>query len=125
MRFWAFMLLMDLLIPLSMIGFGNYFMKKPPKGINYLFGYRIAMSMKNKDTWEFAHQYAGKIWYASGWVTLIISLAAALMLLGQDRETIGRLGGIISLLQCVPLIAVIFPTEIALKKRFDEHGNRR
>ena len=83
------------------------------------------MSMKNKDTWEFAHHYSGKIWYKSGLVTLLISVVAMLMVLGQNTDTIGRLGGIICLLQCIPLVAVIFPTEIALKKNFDKNGTRR
>ena len=50
MGFWIFMLIMDLLIPVTMIGFGSYFMKNAPKEINAVFGYRTSMSMKNKDT---------------------------------------------------------------------------
>ena len=48
MAFWIFMLIMDLLLPFTMIGFGRYFMKKAPKEINSVFGYRTSMSMKNK-----------------------------------------------------------------------------
>ena len=33
MGFWIFMLIMDLLLPFTMIGFGRYFMKKAPKEI--------------------------------------------------------------------------------------------
>ena len=51
MGFWIFMLIMDLLLPFTMIGFGRYFMKKAPKKINSVFGYRSSMSMKNKDTY--------------------------------------------------------------------------
>ena len=61
MGFWIFMLIMDLLLPFTMIGFGRYFMKKAPKEINSVFGYRTSMSMKNKDTWEFAHKYCGDL----------------------------------------------------------------
>ena len=32
MGFWIFMLIMDLLLPFTMIGFGRYFMKKGSKG---------------------------------------------------------------------------------------------
>ncbi len=123
--FWIFMLLMNLLIPLSMIGFGSYFTRNPPKNINKLFGYRTPMSMKNKDTWEYAHRYFGRLWFVTGWITLLFSVVAMLLLLGQNRETIGWLGGIICLLQCIPLAAVIYPTEKALKKKFDKYGNRK
>ena len=76
MGFWIYMLLMNLLNTFTLIGFGKHFMRKAPKEINEVFGYRTPMSMKNKDTWEFAHKYCGKIWYLSlihictGWGTL-------------------------------------------------------
>ena len=66
MGFWIFMVIMDLLVPLTMIGFGRYFLKQAPGTINWVFGYRTEMSMKNKDTWEFAHKYIGKLWYIKG-----------------------------------------------------------
>lgn len=122
MGFWIFMMSMNLLIPLTMIGLGRYFMKKPPKKINHFFGYRTTMSMKNKDTWEFAHKYFGKLCYKTGLVVLLVSVVAMLFLLGKDTETIGRLGAIICLFQCIPLIAIIFPTEKALKDKFGEDG---
>lgn len=49
MGYWFFMLAMNLLLPAIMIISGGYFMKKAPKEINYVFGYRTNMSMKNKD----------------------------------------------------------------------------
>ena len=56
MGFWIFMLIMDLLIPFTMIGFGKMFLKKAPDQINYVFGYRTSMSMKNQDTWVIAER---------------------------------------------------------------------
>ncbi len=66
MGFWIYMFIMDLLIPIVMILLGRAFLKKAPKEINCVFGYRTSMSMKNKDTWEFAHRYCGKIWVICG-----------------------------------------------------------
>ena len=40
MELWIFMLIMDLLLPFTMISFGRYFMKKAPKEINTVFGSR-------------------------------------------------------------------------------------
>ena len=34
MGFWIYMLIMDLLLPFTMIGFGRHFMKNAPKTIN-------------------------------------------------------------------------------------------
>ncbi|MCI8866022.1 MAG: SdpI family protein [Lachnospiraceae bacterium] len=125
MGFWFFMLLMDLIIPLTMIGFGRYFMKNTPKEINAVFGYRTSMSMKNKDTWEFAHKYCGKIWYACGWILLPITVIFLLLVIGKSKDDVGAIGGAICGAQLIPLIGSIFPTEIALKKMFDKNGKRR
>lgn len=125
MGFWFFMQFMNLLIPFTMIGFGKYFMKSAPGNINIVFGYRTSMSMKNQDTWEFAHEYCGKLWFKWGKITLILTVIAMLFLLGKSVDTIGSWGGVICIIQLVPLIAVIVPTENALRKTFDKDGNRR
>ena len=62
MGFWIFMFAVNLLIPLVMVIFGAIFIKTAPKKINFLFGYRTERSMKNEDTWKFAHTYLGKLW---------------------------------------------------------------
>lgn len=123
--FWFFMLLVDLLIPLMMIGYGKMFLNKIPKNINAAFGYRTTMSMKNKDTWEFAHKYCGNIWYVCGWVMLPLSVIPLLFVLNRSIDTIANVGLIISVIQLVPLVGSIFPTEIALRKTFDQNGFRR
>ena len=125
MGFWIFMLVMDLLIPFTMIGFGRYFLKQAPKEINMIFGYRTTMSMKNKETWEFAHKYCGKIWYVCGLIMLPVTVALLLMTIGKSEDCVGTVGGIICTVQLVFLIAAIFPTETALKQHFDKNGKRR
>lgn len=125
MGFWIFMMIMNLLIPFSMIGFGAYFRKKAPKEINYLYGYRTPMSMKNKDTWDFAHHYFGSLWFKMGWIVVFITIIAMLFLVGKDTQTVGYFGVVITLLQCIPLLGPIISTERALRRNFDEDGNRR
>jgi len=125
MGFWIFMLVMDLLIPLSMIGFGKLFAKKAPKEINMFFGYRTSMSMKNKETWEFAHHYFGKLWLRMGWITLALSIIAMLFVIGKDESVVETFGVIVCGIQLVLLFVSIFPTEIALRNNFDKHGNRK
>ncbi len=124
MGFWLFMLIMDLLIPFTMIIFGAIFMKKAPDSINPVFGYRTTMSMKNRDTWEFAHQYCGKLWWILGITLLPITIIPFLFLLGKDNDRVGIVGGVLCLIQLIPLIGSIIPTERALKRTFDKNGNR-
>lgn len=125
MGFWVFMLLTNMLIPFVMIGFGNYFYNRAPKEVNMFFGYRTTMSMKNEDTWVFAHHHCGKLWRVIGWIMLPLSVAAMFFVMNKDAGYVGVFGGALCMIQCVFLIVSIIPTEIALKKTFDEHGNRR
>ena len=48
-----------LLTPVIMLLAGWMMWKHCPREINGLLGYRTARSMKNQDTWRFAHAYCG------------------------------------------------------------------
>lgn len=123
--FWVFMLIINLIIPITMIVFGALFMKKAPKNINAIFGYRTSMSMKNKDTWDFAHKYCGKLWLWLGLVLLPLSIIPLLFVLGKEISITAIVGTVVCLVQIVPLLGSIIPTEIALKKTFDQDGKRK
>jgi len=125
MWFWWFMLICDLLIPVTMILAGRLMWKHPPKKINGLIGYRTSQSMKNMDTWAFAHEYSGRLWWKIGWIIAIPSLLVHFPVYGASDNTIGILGGILVTLQTIILIASIFPTESALKRTFTEEGKRK
>ena len=125
MAFWTFTLAMDLLIPLMMIGFGRLFLTRPPRKINALFGYRTSMSMKNQDTWEFAHRYCGRLWLRWGLILLPLSVLPLFFVGGQDAATVEMVGQVVAAVQLIPLIGSIFPTEAALKRTFDQNGVRR
>lgn len=125
MGFWFFMLAMVLLIPLSMLFLGRYFIRHSPTKINYVFGYRTRMSMKNQDTWQFAHHHFGKTWYVCGLVLTPLSVLGMLLVLGKDENAVGIAGTVLCTIQLLPLLLSIIPTERALRKTFDKDGNRR
>ena len=125
MGFWIFMFIMVLLIPLTMIFFGWLLFRRTPKKINYVFGYRTKRSMMNEETWRFANQYFGKVWYLCGLILAPLSVIAIGIVFGKGPGTVGTVGGIITMLQMLPLIGAIVPTESELKKNFDENGKRR
>lgn len=125
MGYWLFMLGVCLVIPLTMIVFGRHFMHTPPKEINGSYGYRTSMSMKSRETWDFAHRYFGRLWFILGLMLLPLSAAAMLFLLGESVKAIGNSSLIIMAFQLLFLIIPIFPTERALKKNFDQFGFRR
>ena len=123
--FWIFMLAMDLLIPGVMIGFGREFQKNPPTEINPGYGYRTTMSSKNRDTWDFAQRYMGKVWYKWGRVLLVPSFVPLLFVLGRDVGTVGVVGLVVSGMQLVVMLGSTLTTERALKKNFDKNGKRK
>ena len=122
MGFWVFMLCMVLLIPVIMIVFGWIFMKKAPDKVNWGLGYKTKRSMMNEDTWAFAHKYIGRLWWICGLVLLPLSVIPLLLLSGKDKDMVGNVGAFITMVQMIPLVGTIFPTERALKKNFDENG---
>ena len=125
MWFWWYLFFCALLIPGIMIFFGAVFSKKAPKNINTLFGYRTARSMKNRATWDFAHQYAGKIWLRMGSVLLPLSAIAMLFSFGKSDNTVGTVNLMVIAAQLPVMISVIFFTERALKQNFDEYGRKK
>ena len=66
------------LIPVLCFIFGILLYKHEPKKINGCYGYRTCRSMKNEDTWKFANNLLGRLWFRGGAVLIVISAAAVL-----------------------------------------------
>ncbi len=112
-----------IIIPLVMIVFGAIFMENAPGEINHLYGYRSEMSMKNRDTWEFAHKFSGRLWFIFGLILLPVSVIALYLI--QKRLGFGTALLIVLGVQLIPLAGSIILTEIALRIKFDENGEWR
>ena len=125
MWFWWFMLGCDLLIPILMIILGRMMWKHAPGSINKVVGYRTTRSMKNMDTWKFAHDYFGQLWWKIGWAMLIPSAVILFPFYNNSENTIGVVGGILCGIQCIILMVPIFFTERALKRNFTDAGVRK
>lgn len=123
--FWAYMLTMTLLLPTVMLVFGICFAKKAPRNINLWFGYRTERSMKNRDTWEFAHHACGQLWKTIGAVGIPVTAIAMLPAFGKSVSFVGIYGLVIVGIQLAAVIGSVFAVESALKKTFDEQGNRK
>ncbi len=125
MGFWIFMLAIDLLTPLLMLGLGYAFGKHPPKDINAFIGYRTTMSMKNADTWAFAHRYCGKLWLWIGLATLIPSVIPLLFYISAEESIVSLVGVTVMCVQMLLLLVTVIPVEMALHRHFDRDGNRK
>ncbi len=120
-----FIFVSNLIIPIMMLFFGITFKNEGPKKINGFYGYRTSMSMKNKETWDFAHRYCGRLWTKLGFITLFLSIIISLIILSFDDKIQGIVVATIVTIQTIILVASIFPVEKELKKNFDKDGNRR
>lgn len=123
--FWIFMFICAMLIPVTMIIFGVKFLRKAPKNINYTYGYRTTRSMKNRDTWEFAHKQIGSLWKRIGIALLPCSAVVMLFFIGMDIESIGLNSVYIIFIQLVFMVFPIFIVEKRLKNSFDKYGQRK
>lgn len=123
---WITLLITDLLLPVFLIIYGSIYVTKTPKDINGSNGYKTARSRLSQETWKFANHYSARIGRAVGWVLLVVSAAVMVLLFGKDERTVSGFGvGLLFAQVVVLLCSILPPTEAALKKNFDENGNRK
>lgn len=123
--FWIFGWCVCLMLPLIMIVMGRWFKNHAPGKINRVYGYRTTMSMKNQDTWEFAHHDFGIRFFRCGLILTLSVAIGMISLYGKSDDVIGMGILILECIQIVALFVVIAQTERALKKHFDKDGRRR
>lgn len=126
MGFSIFLYVCNILIPVIMVVFGTIFGTHIPKKINTIYGYRTTRSMKNQDTWQFAHKYWGGLWIRLGIIVLIPSVLLSLLFFYFPSKNAMAVFSLVTvMLQTIVLVISIVPVEKALKRTFDENGIRR
>lgn len=113
-------LLLLLMVPIITLTAGYMMYRYTPKSINGLVGYRTSRSMINQDTWNFANKYCASLWIKIGIITTVVS--SLIYILFDVNEIVSI---VIVLIQTFLLLLSIIPVEKALKKIFDDDGNRR
>ena len=125
MGFNLIMVIVVSFVPIEMIIFGNMFLKNPPKKPNWAFGYRTKFSVKSQETWDFSQNLIGKYWKTLGLVLLPLSNATLAIMNGYDIDTIGKVVGVIEIVQCLFMIGATVAVSSKLKKVFDANGVRK
>ena len=119
------MFISDIILPVIMIVGGAIMTKHCPKHINTVVGYRTRRSMKNMDTWKFAHNYCGKLWLKLGCITIIPSALVLVLFCHSNEDTIAMMSKALIIIQFVILIISVCLTERALKMHFNNDGTRK
>jgi uncharacterized membrane protein len=114
-----------MLIPLIMIVFGWLFQHGFPKSRSSFLGYRTTMSMKNDDTWRFAHEYCGRIWLITGLILFAVTSVFMVLTMNSDESLKSLISGLLIILYVIPLLVSVILTEKALEKTFDTRGKRK
>ena len=112
--------------PLLLIVLGVLALMVIPKKPNWIMGYKTSRSRQNQDTWAFAHRYWGKQAIAIGIILTVLTIVG-LVLIEQGTFTLDPniFLGLSAIVTVVAITITMIPTEIALKREFDENGKRR
>ena len=124
MNYFALMITIFLL-PLVMVICGMSYVKRGPKRISKMQGYRTKMSMKNRETWDFAHKHLGDLWFKLGAPLLAVTSVVSLLVFRESTKNITLWCCVILVIQMVIMLTPIYFTEKAVKKNFDEKGKWR
>ncbi len=109
-----------ILVPLTMVICGGWFIKSPPDPESGI-GYRTRRSLYSADTWIAAHRICGRIWLFAGIVSLITAVLGGVFMAVKGLETDDGLYNVILIEEAVQLallLGAIPVTESRLKKMF-------
>lgn len=122
MGFWIFMFIVTLLIPAALLL--TWYLCPKLKTINNASGYRSKRSMQNQNTWDFAQKYSSNISLYMFFPSLILAIAIMPTVSSKPIDRIGWIALGITMIQMISFIVIMISTEKALKKTFDENGNK-
>ncbi|MDO5100395.1 MAG: SdpI family protein [Eubacteriales bacterium] len=122
MGFWIFMFVATLLIPVALLLI--WYVCPKFKTIHNASGYRTSRSMKNQETWNFAQTHCAKTSLYMFFPALFLAIVIMPTVMSGSIDQIGWIGLAVTMIQMMSFVVIIVSTEGALRKTFDEGGNR-
>lgn len=92
---------------------------RPPREINWLYGYRTARSMRTPEAWQEANQHFALYFWRLSWVMVGVATAAFLLIGGSWAVLL------LVVFWVAGLLIGLIRTERHLQWRFDEQGQPR
>ncbi len=121
---WAICFICSLFTPLVIV-FAGWVMRTNCIKRNNFCGYRTKMSMKNDDTWKFANEICGKLWWRIGWILFFSTILIFLIIIKFSDNTSTFITIFLMTVECLMIVLSIILVEKAIKKTFDKDGNRK
>lgn len=112
--------IVQLLMAVLVLCIGLVFKLFPPKFINYSYGYRTGLSMKNADTWATGNKISSNLLIKGS--LLVIFLRIICMCFLSKFPVLDTIIFLVSLITTLILCAVL--TQKKLKKIFNTNGER-
>ncbi len=119
------MYLLLLAVPVCAVVLGFMCWRCPPKGPTWAYGYRSRRARASTESWLFAQNLAGQIWYFLGLVMLVGSFAVMTKLDMEQIEGAFYKASVVVIVQLVLVCLCQLPTEYLLLQRFDRFGRDR
>jgi len=114
---WIFVCIACLICPLMMLIYGIRFLKYQPKREG-VCGVRIKAALENDETWDFAHQYCGKLWQTMGIFMASVVLLCMIVLTRFSNLVIAVSGVVILFVQLILFILSFCFVSKAIVKNF-------
>ncbi len=120
-----FIYLLLLAVPVCAVVLGFMCWRCPPKGPTWAYGYRSRRARASTESWLFAQNMAGQIWYFLGLVMLVGSFVVMRKLNMEKLEEAFYRASVVVIVQLVLICLCQLPTEYLLLQRFDRFGRDR
>ena len=98
---------------------GIFMVKRPPKNINHLYGYRTRQSMEFKEKWDFDQKYSAQEMIRLGVILLFISTLGLFINFDELTSNMIALAIVIG-----TVILLLYKTEKKLKQKFESDETR-
>ena len=121
----ALLVILQLLGPILLAGFGALYLFKPAPEANYRYGFKTYYGMGSIEAWQFSQRIAGMIFGGLGAVFLLAMTIVALTFIGKDLFRIAGTVIICLLIQAVFTLAARITIAVLCRKYFDKDGNHR
>jgi len=114
---WFLVCIACLICPILMLVYGIRFSQYQPKR-DGICGVRIKAALENEETWNFAHQYCGKLWQTMGMFMASAVIICMMVLINFSNLVIAVSGVVILLIQLVLFVLTFAFVSKAIVKNF-------
>ncbi len=125
MGFWAFSLIITLIVPVLVLIYGLHYGKNgAPQNIEGHSGFRSRRATKSWDAWVFTHKLAAKIWKITGIIMIPVTVVMMIFAVKFSVEMLTYYSSVVFAIQGFTFVGTVIYVENQIKKNFNDYGVR-